>query len=380
MSRIAIAGAGVLGRLLAWRLARAGHAVTVFDPARGAAPPAPGSLVAPLVPHAAAFTAAGMLSPLAELENAGPEIATLGWRSLGLWKEWCDELVEDGAQPPLFARHGSLMVAHGSDLGAARRVLARLEQAPKLAGEMIRAQPLDRSELAALEPALTPQLHAWLLPGEGQVLPRELMAALCERASEVDWRWNCRVARVEAGLIVLADGARFECELAIDTRGVGAKADGPSRSPGDDLGLQVRGVRGEVLWLHAPGVSLHRPVRLLHPRHRVYMVPRPGDLIVVGASEIESEDRSPVSLRSAVELMAAAHSVIPELAEARIVHMESNLRPATPDNNPFVRHMPGLLQINGLFRHGWLLAPALVAEALRKGELEHIAQEVGSHG
>lgn len=376
MSRIAIAGAGVLGRLLAWRLARAGHAVTVFDPASGPAPPVPGSLAPPVVPHAAAFTAAGMLSPLAELENAGPEIATLGWRSLDLWKQWCDELSAGGAQAPLFARHGSLMVAHGSDLGAARRVLARLEQAPQLAGQMTQAQALSRAELAELEPALTPQLHAWLLPGEGQVLPRELMAALCEASATVHWCWNSRAVRVGAGLIVLADGSRCECELAIDTRGVGARS---ASLPEREAGLQVRGVRGEVLWLHAPGVALRRPVRLLHPRHRVYMVPRPGDLIVVGASEIESEDRSPVSLRSAVELMAAAHSVIPELAEARIVHMESNLRPATPDNNPFVRHEPGLLQINGLFRHGWLLAPALVAEALSKGEFEHDAQELGSH-
>lgn len=380
MRRIAIAGAGVLGRLLAWRLARAGHAVTVFDPAGGPAPPQPGSLAAPVVPHAAAFTAAGMLSPLAELENAGPEIATLGWRSLDVLKVWCDELVAGGAQTPLFARHGSLMVAHGSDLGAAKRVLARLEQAPQLAGETIRVQTLNRAELAELEPALAPQLHAWLLPGEGQVLPRETMAALYEAATTVDWRWHCRAERVEAGRIVLADGTRVDCDLAIDTRGVGAKTNGPSIKPDNDTRLQVRGVRGEVLWLHAPGVSLQRPVRLLHPRHRVYMVPRPGELIVVGASEIESEDRSPVSLRSAVELMAAAHSVIPELAEARIVHMESNLRPATPDNHPFVRHVPGLLQINGLFRHGWLLAPALVAEALSKFEFEQDAEEVGSHG
>lgn len=376
MSRIAIAGAGVLGRLLAWRLARAGHAVTVFDPAGGPAPPMPGLLAPPSVPHAAAFTAAGMLSPLAELENAGPEIATLGWRSLGLWKQWCDELVAGGAQAPLFARHGSLMVAHGSDLGAARRVLARLEQAPQLAGQMTQPQALSRAELAELEPALAPQLHAWLLPGEGQVLPRELMAALCEASVGVRWCWNSRAVGVGAGLIVLADGSRCECELAIDTRGVGARS---ASLPERDARMQVRGVRGEVLWLHAPGLSLQRPVRLLHPRHRVYMVPRPGDLIVVGASEIESEDRSPVSLRSAVELMAAAHSVIPELAEARIVHMESNLRPATPDNNPFVRHEPGLLQINGLFRHGWLLAPALVAEALSRGAFEHDAQELGSH-
>ena len=128
--------------------------------------------------------------------------------------------------------------------------------------------------------------------------------------------------------------------------------------------LPVRGVRGEIFWLHAPGVRLRRPLRLMHPRHRVYLVPREGDIVVVGASEIESEDRSPVSLRSTVELLAAAHSVVPELAEARVVHSEANLRPALPDNLPHVETQPGLTRINGLFRHGWLIAPALVEDAL----------------
>jgi glycine oxidase len=103
----------------------------------------------------------------------------------------------------------------------------------------------------------------------------------------------------------------------------------------------------------------------LHPRHRVYIVPRAPDLVVVGASEIESEDRSPVSLRSTVELLAAAHSVLPELAEARIVHSESNLRPALPDNLPLLQRQAGITRINGLFRHGWLIAPALVEQALQ---------------
>jgi glycine oxidase len=126
----------------------------------------------------------------------------------------------------------------------------------------------------------------------------------------------------------------------------------------------VRGVRGEIFWLHAPNIELQRPIRLLHPRHRVYLVPRDGNRIVVGASEIESEDRSPISLRSTVELLAAAHSVIPELAEARIIHSETNLRPALLDNLPRLEVQDGLTLINGLFRHGWLIAPALVAQAL----------------
>jgi glycine oxidase len=100
----------------------------------------------------------------------------------------------------------------------------------------------------------------------------------------------------------------------------------------------------------------------------VYLVPRAPDLVVVGASEIESEDRSPVSVRTTVELLAAAHSVIPELAEARIVHSETNLRPALPDNLPLLETQPGLTRINGLFRHGWLIAPALVEQGLREME------------
>jgi len=387
--KIGIAGAGVLGRLLAWRLSHAGHAVTVFDPTPGPQAPVIGTLAVSASTHAAGFTAAGMLSPLAELDNAGPDVARLGWRSLALWRGVTDVLREAGVSAPLFAQHGSLLLAHRADLGAAQRVLARLQAAPALAAELPVPQPLDRATLAALEPALAPGLQAWLLPQEAQVMTRELMSALAAHAPGVYWCWGERVADVEPGRIVLADGDAVSVDLAIDVRGVGASlrvpppshtnpsvrsaAQGEQREP--SATDAVRGVRGEIIWLHAPGVRLQRPVRLLHPRHRVYIVPRPGDRFVVGASEIESEDRSPVSLRTAVELMSAAHSVIPELAEARIVHMESNLRPALPDNEPHTHIEPGLLRINGLFRHGWLLAPALVQDALVALGLDTPTQE-----
>jgi glycine oxidase len=109
-------------------------------------------------------------------------------------------------------------------------------------------------------------------------------------------------------------------------------------------------------------------------------VPRRDDHIIVGATEIESEDRSPVSVRSAIELLSAAHSVVPELAEARIVRMDTNLRPAMPDQRPIVLCEDGLIRINGLFRHGWLLAPALVEEALRQAGLngENLARETST--
>jgi glycine oxidase len=194
VAHIGIAGAGVLGRLLAWRLGRAGHAVTVFDPAPGPQPPGTGVLNGH-TPHAAGFTAAGMLSPLAELDSAGPAIAGLGWRSLALWREIAQALREQGCAAPLFAQHGSLLLAHGPDLGAARRVLARLQATSDLPAP----QPLDRDALATLEPALSPGLHAWLLPDEGQVMGRELLQALATHAPGVDWRWGQQVKTVAPG-------------------------------------------------------------------------------------------------------------------------------------------------------------------------------------
>ena len=386
VTRIGIAGAGIAGRLLAWQLARLGHAVDVFDPAPdGQAPESASS-------HgAAAFTAAGMLSPLAELDNAPPEIAAHGWRSLDLWPGIAAAL---GAQFPaaeLFQRNGSLLVAHPGDAGAAERVLARMKAAQAaLAGrpELDAPQPavarigahmqaeapqhhrqhqpqaLAPAALQSLEPALAPGLQGWLLPGEGQVDATRLLPALCAAAHGVRWHWGTRVEHVEPGRLSVAGADALRVDVAIDARGLGARP-----------ALPLRGVRGELLWLHAPGLALHRPVRCLHPRHRVYLVPRSGDIVIVGATEIDSEDRSPVSVRSAVELLSAAQRIAPELAEARIVRLHTHLRPATADQRPWLHCRDGLIVLNGLFRHGFLLAPALVEEALQRSGLGDAARQ-----
>ncbi len=348
---IGIAGAGLLGRLLAWRLGRAGHRVSVFDPARDAQPAFDGR-------QAAGFTAAGMLSPLAELDTSSAGVAALGWRSIALWRE----IVAQLHPSPQFRTDGSVLLAHRSDLGAAQRVLARLASA--LAGTP-EPESLSAAGLATLEPALQGAAHAWLLPGEGQIDPVATLLALQAEAERVDWHWSRQVVAVEPGSLVFEDGSRQRFDIVFDVRGTGSKPE-----------LPVRGVRGEVVWLHAPSHGLTRPARLLHPRHRVYLVPRPGDVVLVGASEIESEDRGPVSLRSAVELMSAAHSVMPALAEARILRLDVNLRPALPDNEPRIEATPGRVRINGLFRHGWLIAPALVEDALRECRLaaQHIPE------
>jgi glycine oxidase len=345
--KIGIAGAGLLGRLLALQLARAGNKVTVFDPANG-----------PEHRVAAGWTAAGMLSPMAELETANLAVFEQGVRSLALWQgivSYLKDVVP--AHSVMFKQMGSLLLAHKGDEGAAKRMIDLLaHKTPSQYAEHA-PQALSGEVLRSAEPAIHTSGSAWLLPHEGQIDTVQAMTAMTAAATTlgVTWLWNESVTSLSQGVIKTTK-QDFKFDWVFDVRGTGAKPD-----------LQVRGVRGEIFWLHAPNVELQRPIRLLHPRHRVYLVPRDGNRIVVGASEIESEDRSPVSLRSTVELLAAAHSVIPELAEARIIHSETNLRPALLDNLPCLEVQDGLTRttrINGLFRHGWLIAPALVQQAL----------------
>lgn len=103
----------------------------------------------------------------------------------------------------------------------------------------------------------------------------------------------------------------------------------------------------------------------MHPRYRLYLVPRGHNhLYVVGATQIESNDRGPVTVRSSLELLSAAYSLHSGFAEARIVELRTNCRPALRDNLPKIECEQGLIRVNGLFRHGFLLSPALGAEVV----------------
>lgn len=346
--RIGIAGGGLLGRLAAFQLTHAGHEVTVFE-ACPSPTPEPNTL------RAAAWTAAGMLSPIAEMECGGPIVRDLGRRSLTLWQSIDTQLRgalnSVNGSPLGLQLQDSLMVCHANDLGAAQRVLRLLDHDPD---HLI---ALTGRDIAPLAPGLKGTLHAWRLKGEGHLSPPLAMESLRQSLPSVQWRWGAQVSQLDPYVVSVNDqNSRFD--WVFDTRGTGAAQ-----------ALPVRGVRGEVIVLSAPHLELHRPVRLLHPRWRVYIVPHPGGRLVIGATEIESEDRSPISVQSTLELLSAAFSIFPSLAEARILYTDVNLRPAMMDNLPVVDTQPGITRINGLFRHGWLLAPAVLEKALNDAHL-----------
>ena len=336
---IGIAGAGLAGRTLAWRLARAGCRVSLFDSRpRGAL-------------DTASMTAAAMLSPLAELAVSDDVVFALGQRSMELWPKWVAELAENGQAPVYYRQEGTLVVAHAPDRSSLEHFTRLLQH--KLPNAC-RAQvlTLDAATLAKHEPALAGRFGGGLfLQGEGQLANDQWMAALAVELERlgVQWHEGQAVERVEEGRIVCT-GESYEVDLAVDARGVGSKAQLP----------QLRGVRGEVLTVECRGVSLQRPVRLMHPRYQLYVAPRPNHQFVVGATELESEDTGPVTLRSMLELGSALHSLHPAFGEARVLRLASALRPALDDHRPAILQRDGVWHINGLYRHGYLCAPALV--------------------
>lgn len=337
---IGIAGAGVMGRVLAWQLLQAGFQVSLFDKD-------------PLCHgEAAAYTAAGMLTPYCEVESAELSIYQMGIRSLELWRQLAIELDADIGHFQL----GSLVVAHHNDKPDYQQfqqhVMAKLSPSPA------QFQQLNSQQLSLLEPELAERFsEAIYLPEEAWLCPEKIMSVLAEKlqAQGVNWHQETAVTELKSGLIKTKHGShRFD--WVIDCRGLGAK----------HQWQELRGVRGELIWLQAPDVNIKHLVRLMHPRYRLYLVPKGvDDLYVIGATQIESNDKGAITVRSSLELLSAVYSLHAGFSEARIVDMRTNCRPALNDNLPKIKIDKGLLQVNGLYRHGFLLAPVLAEKITR---------------
>jgi glycine oxidase len=337
----AVVGGGLCGRLVAWLLAGAGHRVALYE--RG---DAAGT-------QSAAWVAAAMLAPLAEAASAELLITELGAASLERWPGFIADLPE----PVFFQRNGTLVVWHAGDRAEAPLFERRLRANAPSALFQNGFVKLSGAQVAAAEPSLGTRFpQGWLLPNEGQLDNRQVLTALAAGLAErnVDLHWNT--------LIDTPPDAHF----VIDCRGLGGKPAWP----------ELRGVRGEVARVHAPGIGLTRPVRLLHPRYPLYIAPKQGDLYVIGATEVEGEDMSPMTVRSALELLSAAFAVHPGFGEARILELNSQCRPTLPDHRPaIVWDGARTLRVNGLYRHGYMIAPEVadsaraLAEALLGGAI-----------
>lgn len=321
---IDIVGAGIAGTWQALTLAKAGFRVTLHERS-GAA-----------MAQSASYRAGGMLAPFCEGECAEAVITRLGLRSLDIWR----------AEYSQARFNGSLVVAHARDKTDFQR-FARMT-----AGH----ERIDADRLAQLEPALAGRFREGLFfPDEGHVEPRQALADM-----------HARLAAMGVTILYQSEAVPDDfAGLVIDCRGLAAR----------DACPQLRGVKGETVVVETRETALSRPVRLIHPRWPLYIVPRAQHRFLIGATTVESEDES-VSVRSALELLSAAYAVHPAFAEARIVEIGAGLRPAFPDHLPRIAIDGAYISVNGLYRHGFLLAPALAELTLNYLQRGAIDSEV----
>jgi glycine oxidase len=304
---VSVVGAGIAGTWQALLFAQAGCKVALYERDDAA------------MTQATSHWAGGMLAPYCEGEAAEPLVTRLGVRSLDLWREAL----------PDTAFNGSLVLAHARDRSDLERFARLSECHERLGGDA----------LAELEPDLAGRFADGLFYAkEGHIDPRHVLSTLHARLRASGVPIEFKSAPEPRDL----DGTVIDC------RGMAAR----------DVFPDLRGVKGEIIVVETDEITLKRPVRLLHPRWTVYVVPREGNRFFFGATSIESDDKG-VSVRSALELLTAAYALHPAFAEARIVDIGAALRPAFPDNLPRVTIDKGHISVNGLYRHGFLMAPAL---------------------
>lgn len=303
MSRWSVLGCGVAGLCVATLLAERGEDVEVIDDESR---------------RPASWFAGGMLAPWCEAESAPREVISLGQHSAAWWQQRVSGV----------EHHGTLVVAPPRDCQELNRFARMTEQ----------HQWINPAEI---EPALEGRFARGLFFAEEAHLdPRRALTEMREQLMQRGVRFNTQNPQGQI----------------IDCRGIHAAPELP----------RLRAVRGEMVILHSDEVQFSRPIRLLHPRFPCYLVPRRDGHFMLGATMIESDDASAISARAMMELLSAAYAIHPALAEARIVESGSGLRPAYPANLPEIHYQNDTYYLNGMYRHGFLLAPMLAEQLMQR--------------
>ena len=331
---VTVAGAGVMGLVVALRLARAGAQVRLCDPA--------------VVGDNASGVAAGMLAPAFEsvLDAASTDHFPLLAAARDLWPAL---LASMGAES-LLDRSGALLAAFADQAGA----LAGAEGRMLALG--LSPEPLNKARLQALQPALSAEVAGGLYTAEDwRLSPMAALSALSAAARDAGVRRSAGALAVRGGRLHL-DGEPLEGAVVI---AAGAEAaDLATAAP--ELGHLVP-IKGQILHFDA-GPFAGPVVRSFDG----YVVPQ-GEGALAGASmEAGRRDREPDAAVLAA-LRAHAARLFPHLASAPARPM-AGVRAASPDGLPLVgRSSAGeeLLLCVGARRNGWLLAPLAAETVLR---------------
>ncbi|MDX6635314.1 MAG: glycine oxidase [Solirubrobacterales bacterium] len=352
----------MIGLGCAWRLAQSGARVAVLE--RGE----PGS--------GATRVAAGMLAPVGELTFGEPELLELTLAAARLYPEFVAELEATTGESTGYERLGALHLALDRDEAAQLRRVHDLQRSLELEAEW-----LPPRRCRDLEPGLTPSFHGGVFAaGEAAVDPRALtrvLVAACA-AEGVEVRTDTEVVdgifdgerlagvRTAKGHFDTesASNRPLDEEIAADTVVLAAGAwSGTTPWLPEEARPPVRPVKGQVVELRSR--SEESAARHILASERVYLVPRPGGRLIVGATVEEMGFDTAVTAGGVHELLREAYRLLPDVAEMELIDAVAGLRPGTPNNLPIVGPgaIDGLVLATGHYRNGILLAP-LAAQAV----------------
>ena len=340
--KVVIAGGGIAGLAIGWRLAQHKVDVTVFE--------------RDIAGRSATWAAAGMLSAGAEANSMGGAQG-FAREARTRWPAFARDIKNASGIDCLYRETGALIVAHDdASLGALREEGERLRQAGA------EATLLDATEARDREPALAPHIKgALLVPGDADVDNRRLGDALV-RAFEATGGQLCERCAVQAMLtegdraigLMTAQGV-VRADAVVIAMGAWSSAIDADALP------EVRPAKGQLVSL-APPPGGRLPKRIIGDHH-VYLVPRGGRLLIGATVEDAGFDTS-VSAASRDQLVLSATRIVPAAAQWPVAETWSGLRPRSADDAPVLGEVaPGLFVASGQFRNGILFAPA-VADAM----------------
>jgi glycine oxidase len=343
---VIIVGAGIAGLSTAFHLVRRGRRVTLVERDYGA--------------HNATWASAGMLAPIHELDFTELPLLYAGQYSKTLHEAWAEELGDIGLE-----RSGLLEIAlTQDDVGYLERQYA-FQREQGLAVEWLTGRAIQ-----AYEPELSQRIPAAIyapqdLHVDNRLLRQRLMEYLARHGTQfieaTAEAWHNTATNGNAALQLAAGGHTYACQTLIWAQGASPQT--PEGQP-----ERVFPVKGQAITLTPPpGGLLNRPVRIRNRAYgNAYLVPKRDRLVLGGTCEEMGFDDS-LTAGAMLDLLRKGYAMVPALYDVPIQEPYVAFRPASVSREPFVAQHEGapVYYVNGLYRHGLLLAPLIGQAAAR---------------
>ena len=344
--KVSIIGGGVIGLSLGWQLARKGTEVDIYERETAG--------------KGAAWVAAGMLTPQAELGFEEIELFNLSRRSLELYPKFLEDLKADSGMDVKMDRCGSLFA--GFDRDDMRRLRRMYDFREKV---NLPAKWLTGSEAKDLEPMLSPKCTCGVwMPDDAQIENRDLLGALHVAAKNrgciIHENAEVSSVKIENGKVKAIAVNESEIEVSNLVIAAGAWSKQIEGIP-ENILPPVRPVKGQIMSLRMEGEN-----RVSHAvRGRdVYLVPKADGRLIVGASNEEMGFDTNPTAGEIYRLLERAWETVPGIYEYPIQEIKVGLRPGSRDHEPIVgdSEIEGLYFATGHYRSGILLTPITAIE------------------